>query len=365
MTSGSAGTPQVTVVIPLYNKEPYIRRALDSVLQQTFTDFEVLVVDDGSTDGGPQIVKESQDPRVRLIQQANGGVSRARNRGVEEATSDWVAFLDADDEWHPTFLERAYGFVRANRGVGAVFTNVLLVGGGTAYPSLSRGVEGACVLPDYFLVCLQNECHGITSSSVVVDRRCLTAIGGFPERVRYAEDIDTWIRLAWATRIGFIPDPLAVYYTDHMGSASKCVAEIGEGQFTLLSTFREWRDSGRIPRRLVASSRRFVNLYALGYARYIRVGGQRRAARRVLADCDWWVTPWAYLIAMMYVRMPTVVLRAYWLVARHIRLMYPLLIGVVSGRICHCLGGGARGWPLGGRRAGLARLDHELRRPGE
>ena len=97
--------PQVSVVIPLYNKAPYIDRALRSVLAQTFQDFEVIIVDDGSTDGGAKIVKSTTDKRIKLIQQKNSGVSAARNRGIQESKSKLIAFLDADDEWKSRFLE--------------------------------------------------------------------------------------------------------------------------------------------------------------------------------------------------------------------------------------------------------------------
>lgn len=95
----------VGVVIPLYNKGILVRRALNSVLNQTYQNFEVVVVDDGSTDEGPDVVRECSDPRVRLIQQANAGPGAARNRGVQETQAPYLTFLDADDEWMPRFLE--------------------------------------------------------------------------------------------------------------------------------------------------------------------------------------------------------------------------------------------------------------------
>lgn len=96
---------EISVIIPLYNKGKYIARALDSVFTQTYQDFEAIVVDDGSTDDGPDIVRKYDDPRLRLIQQANAGPGSARNRGIKESTAPYVAFLDADDEWLQGFLE--------------------------------------------------------------------------------------------------------------------------------------------------------------------------------------------------------------------------------------------------------------------
>ena len=96
---------QISVVIPLYNKAPYIARALNSVLAQERLPEEIIVVDDGSTDGGGDLVKQFKDPLIRLIRQENQGVSAARNRGISLAKGELIAFLDADDTWQPGFLK--------------------------------------------------------------------------------------------------------------------------------------------------------------------------------------------------------------------------------------------------------------------
>ncbi|MDA8106173.1 MAG: glycosyltransferase family A protein [Nitrospiraceae bacterium] len=91
--------------MPLYNKEDEVDRAVRSVLNQTVSDFELVIVNDGSTDKGPQVVRAIEDQRIRIVDQTNQGVSAARNRGIEEASAELIAFLDADDEWMPDFLE--------------------------------------------------------------------------------------------------------------------------------------------------------------------------------------------------------------------------------------------------------------------
>src|SRR5690625_3525723 len=122
--------PTVTVVIPTYNRAHVVHRAIDSVLGQTFADFELIVVDDGSTDGTEAVLSTYTDPRIRyLVQLVNRGVSAARNRGIKEARGEFVAFLDSDDEWFPEKLERQVNrFKRAPDNVGLVYCGVETVG---------------------------------------------------------------------------------------------------------------------------------------------------------------------------------------------------------------------------------------------
>ena len=171
----------VSVVIPLYNKGPYIKRALSSVIDQTFQDFEIIVVDDGSTDNGADVVRSFDDLRIRLIQQENAGVSVARNHGIDEAKAELIAFLDADDEWLPKFLETIIR-MRNNFPEAGVYATAYLWHSfkGKIVPK-HYGIpaytwEG--IMPNYFSV-VANRSLPLTASSVAIPKSILYDIGMF------------------------------------------------------------------------------------------------------------------------------------------------------------------------------------------
>ena len=144
-----------SIIIPLYNKEASIAQALDSVLAQEYQDFEIVVVDDGSTDGGASVVENYGDARIRLVRQANAGVSAARNRGIEEARGEYVAFLDADDVWMPGFLSEIAALQREFPQCRAQATNYVFNSNSVKSPTILRkipfsGEHG--VLTNYFEV---------------------------------------------------------------------------------------------------------------------------------------------------------------------------------------------------------------------
>lgn len=197
--------PAVSVVIPLYNKGPYIARALNSVLAQTFQDFEVIVVDDGSTDNGAEIVRKFTDPRIKLIQQENQGVSAARNRGIEASLAELIAFLDADDEWLPGFLKMVIGLRCRFPDAGAYATAVSTSYNGIIKRSRYRSVpspnwEG--LITDYFRSAVFGDSI-LLSSSVVIPRDILLEMSGFIIGVKWGEDLDLWGRIALKYPIGF------------------------------------------------------------------------------------------------------------------------------------------------------------------
>lgn len=205
----------ISIVIPLYNKQHSVYSALQSVFRQTFDDYELIVIDDGSTDASAQIVRDNfSDSRLRIISQQNAGVSAARNRGVAEAKGEYVAFLDADDEWKPDYL--ATQMVLAEKyphctvfAVNYEFRNEK----GEISPTIIRklpfsGADG--VLTNYFEVAACSH-PPLWTSAVIVHKEAIQSIGGFPIGIKSGEDLLTWARLACRYEIAYCIEPLAVF----------------------------------------------------------------------------------------------------------------------------------------------------------
>lgn len=203
-----------SIVIPLYNKENHIQRAINSVLNQTLPDFELIIVDDGSTDRSFEMANTIQDPRIRIIRQENRGVSAARNHGIMEAKHDWLAFLDADDEWMSDYLDMMIT-LHDNFPICGVLASGHLCKdlGGFIYEQYQRipyPENWSGVIRDYYadLCVIQPFC----SSSITVKKSKLVEIGCFPKGVTHGEDTDTWIRLFQVTDFAYIKKVGAIYH---------------------------------------------------------------------------------------------------------------------------------------------------------
>ena len=212
---------RVSVIIPLYNKAPYVRRALDSAAAQTFRDFELIVVDDGSTDEGARVVEDYGDGRVRLVRQPNAGPGAARNRGIAEARGELLAFLDADDAWTPPFLAECVRLLdEQGPGVAAVSTGYVEYPKGESREAMWRArglVEGVQRVtpetsPALFIHMLAYMQPNTTVARAAVVRRW----GGFYERARclYAEDAHLWMKVLLNEAVLFDMRPLAARHVE-------------------------------------------------------------------------------------------------------------------------------------------------------
>ena len=204
----------ISIVIPLYNKAEMVARTLRSVVGQTCEDYEIIVVDDGSTDGSAEIVESLHIPRLRLVHRENAGVSAARNLGIREAKGEFVAFLDADDEWQPHYLATQLSLAERYPDCDVFATDyVFCNAGGKTSPTIIRRLpfsgEDGC-LTNYFEVASCSH-PPLWTSTVMVRKSAILTIGGFPEGVKSGEDLLTWARLAARYKIAYSRKPGAVF----------------------------------------------------------------------------------------------------------------------------------------------------------
>lgn len=216
-------TPAVSVVIATYNYGRYLAGALDSVLAQTFTDFEIVVVDDGSTDATAEVILPYlADPRVRYYRTENRGQPAAKNFGIRFARASLIGFLDADDLWLPAKLERQIALLRSDPGLGVVYTRRLVIDPegrelDCPQPALHRGL----VLEAVF----RRNC--ICFSSTLVRRAVFAEAGYFDEDLPLAIDFDLWLRVARRYRFDYVDEPLVKYRTGHANLSSRVEQRLG------------------------------------------------------------------------------------------------------------------------------------------
>jgi glycosyltransferase involved in cell wall biosynthesis len=197
--------PEVSVVIPAYNAARYLGAAVESVLAQTFDDLEVLVVDDGSTDGSADLVADL-GPKVRVIRQPNSGVSSARNRGIAESAGRYLAFLDADDTWLPEKLERQLAALRASPAGRFCYTAFVIADAELQPIELRRAALSGTARETLLL-----DGNVVGASTPLCERELLAEAGQFDPSLSQCADWDMWIRVAAHTDFLYLDEPLVNY----------------------------------------------------------------------------------------------------------------------------------------------------------
>lgn len=208
--------PYFSVIIPLYNKAPYIRKTVESVLGQTFGDFELIIVDNGSNDGSSEIVSQFNDPRLSVHRiEENVGVSNARNIGVGRSSASYIAFLDADDWWEPTFLEEMNGLIERHPNAGIYGTGYYIVKNGKKRVApigvKEDFIEGEI---NYCRVYAKTLCMPLTSITVAIPRIIFDETGGFPPDIKLGEDFILWLNVALKHPVVLLNKPLSNYNQD-------------------------------------------------------------------------------------------------------------------------------------------------------
>jgi glycosyltransferase involved in cell wall biosynthesis len=270
--------PVFSVVIPLYNKESFIAETLQSALAQTFTDFEIIIINDGSTDKGGDIVQSFKDAHIHYIATENQGVSAARNTGIKAAKGGLIAFLDADDHWEPNHLKTLHDLHEAYPQAGMYCSRyVTRIGNGVLQKPVFTGIaERYCgIVENPFSVSMINRIA--QTSAVCVPKNILEALGGFSENVSNMEDTELWIKLMLSVPVAITTTITVTYNANVPQSLTKL--SLSQQRFMDFNQFKNEEKSN-------ISLKRFVDIYRVEYALKYRIEGNIAKANTLYNDAD-------------------------------------------------------------------------------
>lgn len=282
-----------SVIIPLYNKAPYVEKALRSVLDQSFTDFEIIVVDDGSTDESAKVaeaVLSNSTVDCQLVRQENAGVSTARNNGAVRSKGDYLCFLDADDWWAPSFLTEMSALIDEYPDAGIYGTGYIIVNESkhktrVAPVGVEPGFEKGYI--NYCQVYAKTLAMPLTSISIAIPRRVFDEMKGFPTGIKLGEDFLLWIQIALKYPVAFLNKSLA-YYNQDADARWRAVGRLHEPRVHMLWNlgFLEEEEKANPDYKTMIDSIRTFSLLP-----YLLSRQYREEAQKELAKVDWTKQP--------------------------------------------------------------------------
>ena len=292
MEKNSRKDSLISVIIPLYNKGPYVARAIESVLKQTIQNFDIIVIDGDSHDDGPKIVKDLNDSRIHFLVQSGKGVSNARNEAVNFSKNDFVAFLDADDEWMPKHLETIQRLLEKFPEAGMYSTAYTIrTNDGKMKQVDYQNIpiapwEG--LLPDYFKSGALGD-YPLWTSVVVIPRKIFHEVGGFPEGYWWAEDADLFGKIALKYPVAFSWELGAIYHWDAENRACDKIETIGSLDIEdepFIKTARAALMKREVPPKFIESLNEYIARRELGWAERYLYAGKSDKARALLKQCN-------------------------------------------------------------------------------
>ena len=283
--------PRFSIIVPLYNKAPYVRRALESITSQTFKDWECIIVDDGSTDESLSIVQEvkSKEPgaeSIHIMNQKNSGVAAARNRGVAESHGEFVCFLDADDWWESTFLEEMDRLIAEYPDAGIYASNYIYYKPGKTHVALSlpRGYL------DYPKAYYEGSSMPVWTGATCMPRKVFDEVGGFPMGIKLGEDFLLWAKTALHYPVAFSEKPLA-YYNNDVPASLRATRNLHAPEYHMLFNLgpleREIGQSAISNQQSVIWKQLLDKLRASGLMDYWLSNEYHNAAASELPKVDW------------------------------------------------------------------------------
>ena len=269
--------PKISVIIPLFNKGFIISETLQSVLVQTFTDFEIVIVNDGSTDNGFEVVSKFSDNRINLFQQENKGAAAARNLGIEKATGELIAFLDADDYWFPNHLEEIFKLYTDFPNCGMYGSRYLIKISKkktikTTYsPSVSNDFRG--ILPDFFKASKAYRV-GLTSA-IAIPKRVLQNNFLFNLEISSGQDLELYTKIAIEKSVAITNSFTVEYNFSLDNQLSK--TPISQKKLMFFEQFHAFESNNE-------SLKKFLDFYRLEYALQFRIAGNTEKSNFYLKD---------------------------------------------------------------------------------
>ena len=289
--SDDAKPKEVAVVIPAYNAGLYLPRAIDSVLAQTYRDYQIFVIDDGSTDDTPNVL-DAYAGRIVSVRQPHAGAAAARNRGIRLSNNPYVAFLDADDEWLPTKLEQQIAVLKQDPDFGMVYSDCSTDGTGPfSGPHFAR--VGVPPSGRVFQQLLQG-CT-VHTPTVLARRGCLECVGPFDQSLRVGEDYNMWLRIAASSDIAVVSDVLAIRHITP-GSLGQTTS-VDDALGGVIAAFEHLAQQCRsLTAEDAKALRNATAAYCYKYGSYLLEKGERRSSRRRMIEArrygmrDWKIT---------------------------------------------------------------------------
>lgn len=257
--------PKISIIIPLFNKGLTISKTLNAALKQTFTDFEIIIVNDGSIDNSLQIIEAFEDNRISIFTQENKGVSVARNFGIEKSTGTYIAFLDADDIWLPNHLELLFDLIQklpeagiyASRYISKVSENKFLT---NTFLNIHENYSG--IVPDFFYSSIRNRIA--LTSAIAIPKVVLDKVGVFNPAIYSVEDLDLWIRIALKYPVAITNSVTVEYNAMENNSISKL--NIHDKKLIDLSKFLKEEQNNK-------SLKAFLDVNRMDYALKFKISG--------------------------------------------------------------------------------------------
>ena len=257
-----------SVIIPLYNKEKFIQNTIKSILEQTFQDFEIVIINDGSTDKSEEIVLKFKDKRIQYFFQKNQGASIARNFGIEKSTSNFISFLDADDLWFPNHLESLKNLIELypNSGIYASRYQLVFKNNTISVPSFNGIADDfKGIVTDYFYSSYNYAVA--TSSSITIPKEVFDKVGMFKPYISSGQDTDMWLRIALEYPVIIGNEVTASYLIFVNDSLSK--TNILKKEIKRFDDYLEYEKTNK-------SLKKYLDIYRMEYALQYKIAGEKK-----------------------------------------------------------------------------------------